>query len=283
MIVWVVVTDTKIASAKFWRETLALYKAASTTEKSYYPAIKELWAGLLESRGLPFEVRAETSEQRAGATGTDLPDLALYDRGEFVAVLAEVKPPDIEITDMAISVGQNNQVGRYLARTGVMLLCNVRAVGLLACKPGYVRRPDTPVPPEQRDLLDAVNLWPSADALARGRPIGKEAETALADLLERAVTEFAPIADPASLARILAHQARRAKADLPERFDVVASLLEDYRVALGLTFDLDTGKGAEFFRSSLIQTRTTAYSPDGRSGTALAMECPSGGSRWTGT
>ena len=38
------------------------------------------------------------------------------------------------------------------------------------------------------------------------------------------------------------------------RFDAVAGLLDDYRVALGLSFDLETEKGAEFFRSSLIQT-----------------------------
>jgi hypothetical protein len=246
--------DAKTPSAKFWRETLALYKTASTTEKSYYPAIKELWSRLLESRGLPFEVRVETSEHRSGATGADAPDLALYDRGEFVSVLTEVKPPATDIEDMAVSVERKDQIGRYLAQTGVVLLCNVRAVGVLACKPGYVRRPGAPVPPEQRDLLDTVDLWPSVDALGKGKPISKDAEEALAELLERAVTEFAPIADPASLARILARQARRAKADLPERFDSVAGLLEDYRTALGLSFDLGTEKGAEFFRSSLIQT-----------------------------
>lgn len=151
-------TEARSPSARFWSETFALYEAAATTEKSYYPAIKELWARLLEGRGLPFEVRTETSEHREGAAGIDLPDLALYDRGEFVAVLAEVKPPDVEIAEMAVSIEQNNQVGRYLARTGVMLLCNVRAVGLLACKPGYVRQANTPVPPAKRDLLATVDL-----------------------------------------------------------------------------------------------------------------------------
>jgi hypothetical protein len=247
------VSEPRNPSAKFWRETSALYRATSTTEKSYYPAIKELWGRLLESRNLPFEVRVETSEGSA-ATGTKLPDLALYDRGEFVSVLSEVKPPDVEIAKMATSVEHNNQVGRYLSRTGVMLLCNIRAVGLLACKPGYARQLNIPVPPDKRDLLETVNLWPSEDALRKGRPIDKDAEAELADLLERAVTEFAPIADPASLARILARQARRAKADLPEHFDSVSGLLDDYRVALGLSFDLETEKGAEFFRSSLVQT-----------------------------
>ena len=73
-------TNLKSAAASFFREAPALYRASNSTEKSYYPGIKELWARLLESRGLPFEVRAETSEARAGG-GADHPDLALYDRG----------------------------------------------------------------------------------------------------------------------------------------------------------------------------------------------------------
>jgi hypothetical protein len=59
-------SDGKSPSLKFWREAVALYRTTSTTELSYYPAIKELWARLLEIRGLPFEVRAGTSEQYAG-------------------------------------------------------------------------------------------------------------------------------------------------------------------------------------------------------------------------
>lgn len=188
-------SDAKSPFGKFRREVVALYGATSTTEKSYYPAIKELWARLLESRSLPFDVRVETSEGST-PTGTKLPDLALYDRGGFASVLAEVKTPDVEIAEMAVSVEDKNQVGRYLCRTGVMLLCNVRAVGLLACNPGYVRQPDIAVPPDKRNLLVTVQLWGAEDALGKGGAIGKEAETALADLLERAVTEFAPIATP---------------------------------------------------------------------------------------
>lgn len=70
-------TDGKNSAASYFREALALYRASSTTEKSYYPAIKQLWTRLLESRGLPFEVRAETSERRSGTAGADQPDLAL--------------------------------------------------------------------------------------------------------------------------------------------------------------------------------------------------------------
>ena len=176
----------------------------------------------------------------------------MYDREAFVAVFGEVKLPNVALEDLAASTEREDQIGRYLAQTGVVLLFNLRAVGLLACRPGYQRKLGVSVQPADRDLLDTVELWPSDAAFRKGGAIAAPQVDALADLLERAVTEFAPIADPSSLARILARLARRARADLPEKFDAVAGLLEDYRAALGLTFtDAD---GAEFFRSSLIQT-----------------------------
>ena len=244
-------TSVRRAEANFFRETPPLYGSASATEASYYPLLRDLWSEELERRRLPFEVRTATSERRSGG-GTDLPDLALYDRGDFPVVLAEVKRPEVRLRDIAFSTEQKDQVGRYLAQTGVVLVTNVRAIGLLACKPGFARNPTQPVPPDQRDLLEEVELWSSEEALARGASVPRESFDRLGDLLERAVTEFAPIADPASLARILARQARRAKADLPARFDAVAPLLEDYSKALGLSFEDE--EGADFFRSSLIQT-----------------------------
>ncbi len=167
-------------------------------------------------------------------------------------VLAEVKLPGVNLRDLAYGTDRGDQIGRYLAQTGVVLVANVRAFGLVAVKPGTNRAKGKPLPTDSRELLEEVELWSSEDALGRGDPVAPEALERLGDLLERAVTEFAPIADPASLARILARQARRAKADLPQRFDAVAPLLEDYEKALGLAFDEE--QGGDFFRSSLIQT-----------------------------
>lgn len=107
--------------------------------------------------------------------------------------------------------------------------------------------------PSVRDLIEVIDLWPSEAALAKGAAIPADTLGELAGLLERAVTEFAPIADPASLVRILARQARKAKADLPERFEAVAALVADYQTALGLSFDMDDERGSEFFRSSRCQ------------------------------
>ena len=75
----------------------------------------------------------------------------------------------------------------------------------------------------------------------------------LAALVTRSVTDFAPIADPADLAKMLARQARDAKESLPGDLRAVAPLLDDYRQALGLSFDIDDAKGDGFFHSNLIQ------------------------------
>jgi hypothetical protein len=70
----------------------------------------------------------------------------------------------------------------------------------------------------------------------------------------RAVTDLALIASPADLAKILARQARDAKESLPDDLKPLKPLLDDYRQALGLAFDVDDEKGARFFRSSLVQS-----------------------------
>lgn len=89
--------------------------------------------------------------------------------------------------------------------------------------------------------------------MSTGRVILPEAGAKLAQLIETAVTEFASIASPESLAKILARQARRAKAALPARFSqAVQPLLDDFAKALGLHFE--GPEGEEFLRSSLVQT-----------------------------
>ncbi|HMI89026.1 MAG TPA: type ISP restriction/modification enzyme [Polyangiaceae bacterium] len=228
-----------------------LVREDTTSEETYYPVIKDLWAGLLEFAELPFEVRTGTKQRRARG-GMDRPDIALYDAGEFVSVFGEVKLPRVRLADLAKSTENDNQVGRYLGRTGIVLLSNVRSFGLLACKAGYARKSGEAVPPEARELLQVADLWSSEEALARGSVVGDQALHDLLEIIERAATEFAPIADPATLARILARLARRAKLDLPDTLETLEGLRQDFKASLGLTFE---GKeGLEFFKSSLIQT-----------------------------
>lgn len=236
--------------ASYARELVPLVSTPGVNEPTYYPALQNLLTGLLRDRALPFQVRVGTSQYRPTG-GADMPDLALYDgAGEFPVVLGEVKLPSAELEDMAVSTERDDQVGRYLRRTGVVLLTNLRGFALLV---GGDVRGDGPVPPQERRVLDTVELWPSSSALKKGAAVAPEAAEALADLLERAVTEFAAIAEPESLARILARQARRAKQDLPREFSrAVRPLLDDFGKALGIHFEGEDGE--EFVRSSLIQT-----------------------------
>lgn len=233
------------------QEVQRLAIAHTTTETSYYPAIKKLLEAILEDLGLTFEVRSGTSEDRMGG-GRDQPDIAVYDEnGDYVVVSGEVKTPAPEIADLARSEERNDQIGRYLGLTRVVLLCNVRSFGLLTVLPGTST--GSRVPPEKRLLEQVVNLWPSPEALERRDAVLATAFTELTELVETALTRFAILGSPESLAKVLARQARQAKLQLPAEFTrAVSGLAEDFRDALGVSFE---GKdGEEFFRSSLIQT-----------------------------
>ena len=237
--------------ADYGRQVAHLAASGSTTEATFYPAIQFLLSGLLREARLPFEVRTNTSQQRS-AGGADLPDLAFVDgASDAVVVLGEVKTPRAELEELARSTERHDQIGRYLAQTGVVLLSNVRAFGLLTTDPAFQQL--GPVPPAHRRLLEVVEIWPTASALAQSRQPLEGAAASLTELLNTAVTEFAPIAQPESLARILARLARRAKDDLPAKFSqAVQPLLDDFAKALGIHFE--GSEGEEFLRSSLIQT-----------------------------
>ena len=240
----------KEALAAYAEKVAPLAGAQTTREETYYPEIRTLVQRLLGDLGLPADVRQNTSERREGGR-RDVPDLALYDGGgDFVTVCFEVKRPVADIGDLAMSEDQNDQVGRYLARTGVVVLCTVREFALLTRDPAFTE--DGPVPPKYRRLETPVEIWPSAKAMTNGDAPAAVSD-ALADVLERAATQFAPIAAPQTLARVLARQARRAKNSLPSGFTkAVEQLADDFGNALGVTFK--EADGEEFFRSSLIQT-----------------------------
>lgn len=246
------VDDLAAEVARYVAETRRLSEIGSTTEETFYPAVRDLLSAVLRAHNLPFEVRTGTSESKE--SGTDRPDFILADSGLFVGVFGEIKTPDATLEDIAVSTERNDQIGRYLNRTGVVLVNNVRGFGLLACAPGYVREQGTPVPPNQRDLIATVDLWSNASGKGAKLHVDAQAQADLIALVTRSVTDFAPIADPADLAKVLARQARDAKDALPDDLKPVAPLLDDYRNALGLSFDLEDEKGDRFFRSSLIQT-----------------------------
>ncbi|HLH97828.1 MAG TPA: type ISP restriction/modification enzyme [Xanthobacteraceae bacterium] len=240
------------ALAEYVAETRHLDPLPTSTEATFYPAIKALISVVLKEGGLPFEVRVNTSETKGKAR--DMPDFVLGDDKLFVGVFGEVKRASELLEDIAVSTERNDQIGRYLAQTGVVLISNVRGFGLLACAPDYVRDVSKPIPPAQRSLIKTVDLWSAVASSGPHARIDDAAAADLVEIIERSVTDYAPIADPADLAKVLARQARDAKDGLPEDLRAVRPLLNDYRQALGLAFDIDDERGDRFFRSSLVQT-----------------------------
>src|SRR6202040_3862277 len=120
----------------------------------------------------------------------------------------EVKRADTTLADLSASTENNDQIGRYLAQTGVVLLCNVRGFGLLTCDPSYKRDPTQPVPAKRRQLETTVDLWSAISGPKTKPKIDPSGATDLVAMVTRAVTDLARIAAPADLAKILAAQAR---------------------------------------------------------------------------
>lgn len=239
------------ALATYTSDTRNLEALPTSTETTFYPDIRMLLSAILKAEKLPFDVRTGTSEK--GKSSHDMPDFVLGDGALFVGVYGEVKRATTSLDDLAVSTEQKDQIGRYLAQTGAVLLCNVRGFGLLTCSAGYVRDGITPVPPAMRVLEKSVDLWSAVSGGAKPK-VDPVALSALIEIVTRAVTDLALIGAPADLAKVLARQARDAKAALPEDLKPLKPLLDDYRQALGLAFDVDDEKGARFFRSSLVQS-----------------------------
>ena len=243
-------TQLRDALDAYARDVSRLANAESTTEPSYYPAIKSLIEAALRELELPLDVRASTSEVRRSG-GRDAPDFAVYDgAGGFVMMYVEVKDVGVDVRELANSFDNNDQIGRYVAATGAVLLSTVREFAIVTAGP---RRRERRISAPARQIGGIVELWPTVHQLRDGAPIPTQRGVELAELLEDALTRHTPIASPETLARVLARQARRAMQSLPEQFtSAVSSLRDDFANGLGISFDGEEGE--HFFRSSLIQT-----------------------------
>ncbi|MER8379254.1 hypothetical protein NKJ36_11755 [Mesorhizobium sp. M0142] len=83
------------AILEYVSETRHLHTLSSSTENTFYPAIKTLITAVLKEGRLPFQVRVNTSESNAKAR--DMPDFVLGDDKMFVGVYGEVKRPSARL------------------------------------------------------------------------------------------------------------------------------------------------------------------------------------------
>src|SRR6266852_5893890 len=87
-------------------ETRHLDSQPTSTEPTFYPAIKTLISAILKQGRLPFEVRVNTSEVKGKAR--DMPDFILGDDKMFVGVFGEVKRANETLEDIAASTERND-------------------------------------------------------------------------------------------------------------------------------------------------------------------------------
>ena len=157
--------------------------------------------------------------------------------------VVEVKSPE----DDALATIVSDQVGKYQASYGSVLVTNLREFQLLG--------PDSAGCAAELEAFRLADSRESFDRkLQKPRTFANRVGVGLVEYLCRALSHQATLAEPKDLAWLLASYARdgltrvEAVGDTPS-LKAVRSALED---ALGVRFEGE--KGARFFHSSLIQT-----------------------------
>ena len=238
----------------------------ATRERSSYGPL----ANLLNAVGATLKPKVfcvgELADQGAGH-----PDFGLYvakqlqkgqpregqtpERG-----VVEVKAAD----DDAFLTVAGEQVSRYWTRYRLVLVTNTRDFVLVG--------EDTNGQPAK---LETFRLADNTEAFARGletpRSFARKMGAGLGEYLSRALAHRAALTEPKDVAWLFASYARdalhrvEAAGDAPS-LPAVRTALEE---ALGIRFEGE--RGARFFRSTLVQTCSTASSPRGCSGRAPAV------------
>ena len=156
--------------------------------------------------------------------------------------VVEVKPAG----DDAWLTAAGNQVSRYWGRYRLVLVTNYRDFVLVG--------EDTARPAKLEAFRTADDAQDFTRKLDKPRAFAREVGAGLGEYLARALSHRATLAEPKDLAWLLASYARdglarvEAAGDAPS-LTAVRSALEE---ALGVRFE--GGKGARFFRSTLVQT-----------------------------
>lgn len=219
-------------------------------ETSYYPYLANLFNSL--GKGLKPKVRCIIHPHSIGA---GLPDGALVtpdQKSEENDPLASGLIPSrgvLEIksaADDAVEVANSEQVAKYLATYGLVLVTNLRDFILV----GRVQGKLTQL--ERFTIADTEKeFW---KILANPAKLAETIGPSFSEYLLRVLLQKAPLTLPKEVAWFLASYARDAQARIESKASLpgLASLRAALEQALGLKFTDDDGE--HFFRSSLVQT-----------------------------
>jgi hypothetical protein len=219
-------------------------------ETAYYPYL----ANLLDAIGKTLKPRVRCIIHPR-SIGAGLPDGALITIDQKSAAsdpladgllpsrgVIEVKAPDADVA----ATTATQQVIKYIAKYGLVLVTNLREFIIMAQVDGQIRQLEV-----FTIATTANDFW---KAVANPQKLNKAIGASFREYLIRALLQAAPISAPKEVAWFLASYARDAKARMETQADLpgLASLRSALEEALGLKF---TGEdGEHFFRSSLVQT-----------------------------
>ena len=221
----------------------------ATGERSYYPPLSNLLNAVGATLKPKVTCVTELADQGAGH-----PDVGLYtarqtrkgrprdgqlpERG-----VVEVKPAG----DDAWLTADSGQVSKYWGAYRLVLVTNTRDFVLLG--------EDTAGSPAKLETFSLAQTPEDFEArLDTPRAFANDVGPALGEYLSRALSHTATLVEPRDLARLLASYARDGLARVENAGD--ASQLEAVRSALeeALGVRFEGGRGAAFFRSTLVQT-----------------------------
>jgi hypothetical protein len=223
---------------------------AGTVETAYYAAL----ANLLDGTGktLKPRVRCILQLQNLGAGN---PDGGLFTADQFPKGSHEPAGAGIPsrgaievkgTADDAFATAEGEQVGRYLARYGQVLVTNYRDFVLMGRD-----AEGKPARLESYRLAESESaFWRQA---ADPRKMAAQLGESFQDFLKRAMLHQAALDSPKDLAWFLASYAREAKFRVEHGSTPgLASVRKALEEALGMKFEGE--KGEHFFRSTLVQT-----------------------------
>lgn len=219
-------------------------------ETSYYPYL----ANLLNAIGKTLKPRVRCIVH-PHSIGAGLPDGALITTDQKSAAsdpiadglipsrgVIEIKAPAAD----AAATAASEQVTKYIAKYGLVLVTNLREFIIMARVDGQ---------PRQLEVFtiakSAKDFW---KAIANPQKLYETIGASFYEYLIRVLLQAAPLSAPKEVAWFLASYARDAKARMETQANLpgLASLRSALEEALGLKF---TGTdGEHFFRSSLVQT-----------------------------
>ena len=231
------IRDTRVSGVGVKETSYYPYLAnvLNTIGKSLKPQVRCIIHPHSIGAGLPDGALITVDQKSAAAD--PLADGLIPSRG-----VIEIKAPDAD----AKAVASSEQVAKYIAKYGLVLVTNLREFIIMGRVDGQPRQ------------LEAFTIAASAKdfwkAVAHPQKLTESIGASLREYLIRVLLHAAPLTSPKEVAWFLASYARDAKARIETHADLpgLASLRSALEEALGLKF---TGKdGEHFFRSSLVQT-----------------------------